>query len=70
MDLLADLVDASGWKLRSRGGVMSKSGGPRLTVADARAALARELVRAGTTFPTDICEPVAVVGIGCRFPGM
>lgn len=36
---------------------------------NARAALARELVRAGTTFPTDICEPVAVVGIGCRFPG-
>lgn len=26
---------------------------------NARAALARELVRAGTTFPTDICEPVA-----------
>ncbi|KLO26333.1 type I polyketide synthase [Mycobacterium haemophilum] len=36
---------------------------------NARAALARELVRAGTAFPTDISEPVAVVGIGCRFPG-
>ena len=36
---------------------------------NARAALARELVRAGTAFPTDIAEPVAVVGIGCRFPG-
>ena len=36
---------------------------------NARAALARELVRAGTAFPTDVAEPVAVVGIGCRFPG-
>ena len=36
---------------------------------NAREALARELVRAGTAFPTDIAEPVAVVGIGCRFPG-
>ena len=36
---------------------------------NARAVLARELVRAGTAFPTDIAEPVAVVGIGCRFPG-
>ncbi len=36
---------------------------------NARAALARELVRAGTPFPTDIAEPVAVVGIGCRLPG-
>jgi phthiocerol/phenolphthiocerol synthesis type-I polyketide synthase D len=36
---------------------------------NARAALARELVRAGTAFPTDIAEPIAVVGIGCRFPG-
>src|ERR1700743_2663751 len=36
---------------------------------NARAALARELVRAGTTFPTDMTEPIAVVGIGCRFPG-
>ncbi|BBX72827.1 type I polyketide synthase [Mycobacterium shinjukuense] len=36
---------------------------------NARAALARELVRAGTAFPTDLAEPVAVVGIGCRFPG-
>lgn len=36
---------------------------------NARAALARELVRTGTAFPTDISEPVAVVGIGCRFPG-
>ncbi|RFD26846.1 polyketide synthase [Mycobacterium uberis] len=36
---------------------------------NARAALARELVRAGTAFPTDISESVAVVGIGCRFPG-
>ncbi|MGO9030770.1 type I polyketide synthase [Mycobacterium sp.] len=36
---------------------------------NARTALARELVRAGTAFPTDIAEPVAVVGIGCRFPG-
>jgi phthiocerol/phenolphthiocerol synthesis type-I polyketide synthase D len=31
--------------------------------------LARELVRAGTAFPTDVAEPVAVVGIGCRLPG-
>lgn len=35
----------------------------------ARAALARELVRAGTAFPADVAEPIAVVGIGCRFPG-
>ncbi|QUR66895.1 type I polyketide synthase [Mycobacterium spongiae] len=35
----------------------------------ARDVLARELVRAGTTFPTDVAEPIAVVGIGCRFPG-
>ncbi len=35
----------------------------------AREVLARELVRAGTAFPTDIAEPVAVVGIGCRLPG-
>ena len=35
----------------------------------AREVLARELVRAGTAFPTDVAEPVAVVGIGCRLPG-
>jgi len=36
----------------------------------AREALARELIRAGTVFPIDVvAEPVAVVGIGCRFPG-
>ena len=36
----------------------------------AREALARELIRAGTVFPIDAAaEPVAVVGIGCRFPG-
>ena len=36
----------------------------------AREVLARELIRAGTVFPTDVVvEPVAVVGIGCRFPG-
>ncbi|MBW0019022.1 MAG: type I polyketide synthase [Mycobacterium sp.] len=35
----------------------------------AREMLARELVRAGTAFPTDICEPIAVIGMGCRFPG-
>ncbi|GAB2998207.1 type I polyketide synthase [Mycobacterium bourgelatii] len=35
----------------------------------ARAVLARELVRAGTPFPTDIAEPIAVVGMGCRLPG-
>src|SRR5947209_16811104 len=35
----------------------------------AREVLARELVRAGTAFPTGIAEPVAVVGIGCRLPG-
>ena len=35
----------------------------------AREVLARELVRAGTAFPTDIAEPVAVIGIGCRLPG-
>src|SRR3984885_2765133 len=35
----------------------------------ARGVLARELVRAGTAFPTDVAEPVAVVGIGCRLPG-
>ncbi|HUL98190.1 MAG TPA: beta-ketoacyl synthase N-terminal-like domain-containing protein, partial [Mycobacterium sp.] len=36
----------------------------------AREALARELIRAGTAFPIDVvAEPVAVVGIGCRFPG-
>jgi phthiocerol/phenolphthiocerol synthesis type-I polyketide synthase C len=36
----------------------------------AREVLARELIRAGTTFPIDeVAEPVAVVGIGCRLPG-
>jgi phthiocerol/phenolphthiocerol synthesis type-I polyketide synthase D len=36
----------------------------------AREVLARELIRAGTVFPVDeVPEPVAVVGIGCRFPG-
>ena len=35
----------------------------------AREVLARELVRAGTAFPTDVAEPVAVLGIGCRLPG-
>lgn len=35
----------------------------------AREVLARELVRAGTTFPTDVAEPVAVIGVGCRLPG-
>ena len=36
----------------------------------AREALARELIRAGTVFPIDtVAEPVAVIGIGCRFPG-
>ncbi|OBA59288.1 polyketide synthase [Mycobacterium sp. 1100029.7] len=35
----------------------------------AREVLARELVRAGTVFPTDVAEPIAVVGIGCRLPG-
>lgn len=35
----------------------------------AREVLARELVRAGTAFPTDVAEPIAVVGIGCRLPG-
>ena len=36
----------------------------------AREVLARELIRAGTVFPIDeVAEPVAVVGIGCRFPG-
>ena len=37
----------------------------------AREVLARELIRAGTVFPVDtVAEPVAVVGIGCRFPGV
>src|SRR5271163_3846263 len=35
----------------------------------ARELLARELVRAGTPFPTEVAEPIAVVGIGCRLPG-
>ena len=36
----------------------------------AREALARELIRVGTVFPVDaVAEPVAVVGVGCRFPG-
>ena len=35
----------------------------------ARELLARELVRAGTAFPTDVAEPIAVLGIGCRLPG-
>ena len=36
----------------------------------ARELLARELIRVGTAFPVDaVAEPVAVVGIGCRFPG-
>ncbi|WP_204807918.1 type I polyketide synthase [Mycobacterium riyadhense] len=35
----------------------------------AREVLARELMRAGTAFPTDVAEPIAVVGIGCRMPG-
>src|SRR5262249_10465455 len=35
-----------------------------------REVLARELIRVGTVFPVDaVTEPVAVVGIGCRFPG-
>ncbi|MDP7702944.1 type I polyketide synthase [Mycobacterium sp. TY815] len=35
----------------------------------AREVLARELVRAGTAFPTDVAEPIAVIGMGCRLPG-
>ena len=36
----------------------------------AREVLARELIRVGTVFPVDaVAEPVAVVGVGCRFPG-
>jgi len=37
----------------------------------ARELLMRELIRAGTALPvgSDTTEPVAVVGIGCRFPG-
>jgi phthiocerol/phenolphthiocerol synthesis type-I polyketide synthase D len=36
----------------------------------AREVLARELIRAGTVFPVDeVAEPIAVVGVGCRFPG-
>ncbi|MCB0939936.1 MAG: type I polyketide synthase [Mycobacterium sp.] len=36
----------------------------------AREVLAKELIRAGTVFPVDsVAEPIAVVGIGCRFPG-
>ena len=37
----------------------------------ARELLARELIRAGTgrSRSTTVAEPVAVVGIGCRFPG-
>jgi len=36
----------------------------------AREVLARELIRAGTVFPLHaFAEPIAVVGIGCRFPG-
>ncbi|SPM37843.1 phenolpthiocerol synthesis type-I polyketide synthase PpsD [Mycobacterium numidiamassiliense] len=35
----------------------------------AREVLARELVRAGTAFPTEVAEPIAVIGIGCRLPG-
>jgi phthiocerol/phenolphthiocerol synthesis type-I polyketide synthase D len=35
----------------------------------ARELLARELVRAGTAFPTEVAEPIAVLGIGCRLPG-
>jgi phthiocerol/phenolphthiocerol synthesis type-I polyketide synthase B len=36
----------------------------------AREVLARELVRAGTPFPSEpVACPVAVVGMGCRFPG-
>ena len=35
-----------------------------------REVLARELIRAGTVFPiNEVAEPVAVVGMGCRFPG-
>ncbi|ORX08661.1 polyketide synthase [Mycobacterium szulgai] len=35
----------------------------------AREVLARELVRVGTAFPTDVAEPIAVIGMGCRMPG-
>ena len=35
----------------------------------AREVLARELVRAGTAFPTEVAEPIAVIGMGCRLPG-
>ena len=36
----------------------------------AREVLARELIRAGTRFAVDaVAEPVAVIGIGCRYPG-
>src|ERR1700676_4545728 len=37
----------------------------------ARELLMRELIRAGTALPvdSDTTEPIAVVGIGCRFPG-
>lgn len=37
----------------------------------ARELLMRELIHAGTAVPVDrgTTEPIAVVGIGCRFPG-
>src|SRR6185295_2468796 len=38
----------------------------------ARELLMRELIRAGTALPADsgtAVDPIAVVGIGCRFPG-
>ena len=65
MDLLSDLVDAS--ELAS---TIAESATTRRIMTslaeraaqlspNARAALARELVRAGTAFPTDIAEPIA-----------
>ncbi len=69
--MLADLVEASELEARREQRVMTSLAERAAQLSpQAREVLARELIRAGTVFPVDeVAEPVAVVGIGCRFPG-